>query len=84
MLQVRFKLDEEWQKEGIFQQMGCIFRTSKARLVRKIAVARNEEERNQLKPDNLSMNEWKKFVKSKTTPEFKVKSVSGSVDEIKQ
>ena len=74
MLQVRFKLDEEWQKACIFQQMGCIFRGSKARLVRKIADAKNKEERNQMKPDNLSMNEWKKFVKSKTTPEFKVKS----------
>ena len=75
MLQDRFKLDEEWQKACIFQQMGTIFRGSKARLVRKIANARNEEERIRLKPDNLSMNEWKKLVKSKTTPEFKLKSV---------
>lgn len=52
-IQARFKLDEEWKKVPIFQQMGCIFRASKSILVRKIVNAKNEEERLQLKPDNI-------------------------------
>ena len=66
-------MDEEWQKVPIFQQMGCIFRSSKSILVRKIVNAKNEDERLKLKPDNIkTMTEWKKFIKQKTTLDFKV------------
>ena len=73
MLQARFKLDEEWQKVPILRQMGCIWRCSKSKLVDKLLKAKNTEERLRLKPDNVkTMKEWKRFVESRTSNEFKV------------
>lgn len=73
LLQARFKLEEDWQKRAVFQQMGILWRSSKSKLVRKINKAETEEERLNLKPANIkSMIEWRKFVKAKTSMEFKV------------
>lgn len=53
--------------------MGCIWRASKSRLVSQIQKAKNEEERLDLQPKNItSRAEWRKFVKEKTSPTFKV------------
>lgn len=71
--QARFDLDQEWQKSVVFKSMGCIWRASKSRLVSRIQKAKNEEERLDLQPKNItSRAEWRKFVKEKTSPTFKV------------
>jgi len=73
LLQSRFKLEEDWQRKAVFQQMGVIWRSSKSKLVRKLNKMENEEERLKVKPTNIkSMNVWRKFVKAKTSVEFKV------------
>ena len=73
ILQARFKLDEEWQKAPIFQQMGCIWRASKSRFVRQILEAKNMEERIKLKPGNVeNMKDWRDFLRKKTDSKFKV------------
>ena len=73
LLQIRFKLEEEWQRKAIFQQMGVLWRSSKSKLVRNLQKAENDEERLKLKPTNIkSITDWRKFVKAKTSPEFKV------------
>lgn len=54
------------------KQMGCLWRASKSRLVNQIRKAQNHVERMKLRPDNLSMAEWRKFVKEKTSQEFQV------------
>src|SRR4051812_41378491 len=72
-LRARFDLDEEWQKQLVFKSMGSLWRASKSRLVHKILEEKNEEERLQLQPNSVhSRAEWRKFVKEKTSPEFKV------------
>lgn len=72
-LQARFKVGEQWQKTSIFQQMGVIWRASKSKLVRKLINAMTKEERLGLKPYNIkNMQEWRKFVKVKTSLEFMV------------
>ncbi|KAG5555858.1 hypothetical protein RHGRI_006494 [Rhododendron griersonianum] len=71
-LQVRFKLDKEWERDQVFKQMGGLWRASKSRLVSDVKNAANEEERLQLQPDNIkSVHDWKDFVKEKTSQEFK-------------
>lgn len=66
-------MDEEWQKAIVFKSMGCLWRASKSRLVHQIQNAKNEEERLKLQPKNIqSKAEWRKFVKEKTGPIFKV------------
>ena len=53
--------------------MRCIFRTSKCNFVKHLKNAKSKEEKLQLKPDCIkSMKEWKRFVKSKTSADFKV------------
>lgn len=54
------------------KQMGCIWRASKSRLVNQILNAENHIERLKLRPDNIQLAEWKKFVKEKTSKEFRV------------
>ncbi|KAJ0078191.1 hypothetical protein Patl1_36993 [Pistacia atlantica] len=74
-VQARYKLDQEWQKHYVLKEMGALWRTSKSRLVSNIKMAKNEEERMVLKPDNIkSISEWKKFVEEKLGPRFKGKS----------
>ncbi|KAJ0080106.1 hypothetical protein Patl1_23757 [Pistacia atlantica] len=71
----RYKLDQEWQKHYVLKEMGALWRTSKSRLVSNIKMAKNEDERMALKPDNIkSISEWKKFVEQKLGPRFKGKS----------
>lgn len=72
-LQARFDLEEEWQKAAVFKSMGCLWRASKSRLVSQIQEAKNKEERFHLQPKNIqSIVEWKRFIKAKTNPAFKV------------
>ncbi|KAJ0103053.1 hypothetical protein Patl1_05560 [Pistacia atlantica] len=60
--------------------MGALWRTSKFRLVSNIKMAKNEEERMTLKPDNIkSISEWKKFVEEKLGPKFKKKTTGKQV-----
>ena len=54
------------------KQMGCLWRASKSRLVNQIIKADNHAERMKLRPNNIPVAEWRKFVKEKTTKEFKV------------
>ncbi|KAJ0099510.1 hypothetical protein Patl1_20743 [Pistacia atlantica] len=73
--EARYKLDQEWQKHYVLKEMGALWRTSKSRLVSNIKMAKNEDERMALKPDNIkSISEWKKFVEEKLGPRFKGKS----------
>lgn len=54
------------------KQMGCLWRASKSRLVKQIRKAKNHADRMKLRPDNIPIPEWRKFVKQKTSMEFKV------------
>ena len=75
LFQGRLNLIEDWQKACVFKQMGCIWRASKSRLVSQIRSA-SRTIIPTLKPSNIqSMAEWNKWVKSKTTDEFKVVNV---------
>jgi hypothetical protein len=72
-IQVRFELDQEWQRELVFQKMNEAWRAAKSILVAKVNAASNEEERLKLHPANIkSLHEWKDFVKEKTSANFKV------------
>ncbi|XP_058184474.1 uncharacterized protein LOC131301962 isoform X1 [Rhododendron vialii] len=74
-VQVRFNLHEEWHREMVFRKMNEDWRASKSTLVRKVRNASNEEERLKLQPDNIkSLQDWKDFVKEKTSEQFKVRS----------
>jgi len=52
--------------------MGCLWRSYKSRLVRDVNNAANNAERMKLRPKNISIAEWRKFVKLKTSPEVQV------------
>ncbi|XP_058187994.1 uncharacterized protein LOC131304674 isoform X2 [Rhododendron vialii] len=72
---VRFNLHEEWHREMVFRRMNEDWRASKSTLVRKVRNASNEEERLKLQPDNIkSLQDWKDFVKEKTSEQFEVRS----------
>ncbi|RIA04185.1 hypothetical protein BRARA_K01611 [Brassica rapa] len=62
----------QYEKAAVMKQMGCIWRASKSRLVNQILNAENHIERLKLRPDNIQLAEWKKFVKEKTSKEFRV------------
>ncbi|XP_012840459.1 PREDICTED: uncharacterized protein LOC105960350 isoform X2 [Erythranthe guttata] len=67
----RFDVGGEWKKEVLFRSMGCQWRASKSRLVKKIREAKNEEERLQLQPKNIQNRaEWRKFVREKISSTF--------------
>ncbi|KAK9208368.1 hypothetical protein WN944_000722 [Citrus x changshan-huyou] len=69
------KLDGQWQRAYVFQEMAGLWRASKSRLVQRILQSKNEQERMKLRPDNISsINEWKSFVKEKTSENFKERS----------
>lgn len=57
---------------AVMKQMGCLWRASKSRLVNQIIKADNHAERMKLRPDNIPVAEWRKFVKEKTSKKFKV------------
>lgn len=74
-VQTRYRVNEDYQKDYIFKEMGHLWRSSKSRLVNKIREAPNEEERLKLRPKNIKSEvDWKTFVREKTSPEFKAKS----------
>ena len=66
-------MDEEWHQQLVLKSMGSLWRASKSRLVKAILEAKNDEERLQLRPTCIhSKAEWRRFIKEKTSPEFKV------------
>ncbi|CAA7042281.1 unnamed protein product [Microthlaspi erraticum] len=74
-IQGRFNLQEEWQKQAVFRQMGCLLQAYKSRLVRELLATKSHSQRLKLKPSNIqSMSKWMNWVKSRTSKEFKVKS----------
>ncbi|CAA7049847.1 unnamed protein product [Microthlaspi erraticum] len=79
-VKIRFELNGEYEKAAVMKQMGCLWRASKSRLVKQIIKAKNHTERMKLKPDNIPTPEWRKFVKQKTSPEFKKKESSDPSD----
>ncbi|CAA7054480.1 unnamed protein product [Microthlaspi erraticum] len=64
---IRFDLEGEYEKAAVMKQMECLRRASKSRLVKQIRKAQNHAERMKLRPDNVPMAEWRKFVKQKTS-----------------
>lgn len=66
-MQARFELTEEYQKIAVFKQMGCLWRASKSRLVSKIINANNNQVRMNLRPKNIPPEDWRRFVKLKTS-----------------
>ena len=46
--------------------------SSKSRLVTQISEAENNQQKMKLRPKNVTPVEWRKFVKLKTSQEFKV------------
>ncbi|XP_056858256.1 uncharacterized protein LOC130507576 [Raphanus sativus] len=75
-VQARFEVDEEYQRVAVLKQMGALWRSSKSRLVTQINEAENNQQRMNLRPKNVPPVEWRKFVKLKTSQEFKVLSDS--------
>ncbi|KAL0716071.1 hypothetical protein Bca4012_065393 [Brassica carinata] len=75
-VQARFDVDEEYQRVAVLKQMGALWRSSKSRLVTQINEAENNQQRMNLRPKNVPAVEWRKFVKLKTSQEFKVQSDS--------
>ena len=71
-MQARFEVDEDYQRVAVLKQMGSLWRSSKSRLVTQINEAENNQQRNLLSPKNVPPTEWRKFVKLKTSQEFKV------------
>lgn len=71
-MQARFEVDEEYQRIAVIKQMGCLWRASKSRLVTKIRKCKLNQERMELRPKNVSLNEWRKFIKTKIGSSFKV------------
>ncbi|CAA7051756.1 unnamed protein product [Microthlaspi erraticum] len=75
-VKIRFELDGAYEKAAVMKQMGCLWRASKSRLVKQINKAKNHANRMKLRPDNIPTPEWRKFVKQKTSVEFKKKESS--------
>ncbi|CAA7049416.1 unnamed protein product [Microthlaspi erraticum] len=75
-VQERFELDEDYQRKSVLKQLGCLWRSSKSRLVTQILEATNNQQRMNLRPKNVSPIDWRKFVKLKTSQEFKAVSDS--------
>ena len=68
-------MDEEFKKDALSKQMGCLWRASKSRLVTTIRRnAPTMKARMELQPKNVSPTEWRKFVREKTSSAFKVVS----------
>ncbi|KAK1581908.1 hypothetical protein Q3G72_010112 [Acer saccharum] len=71
----RYIVNEGWQKDYIFKEMGELWRASKSRIVSKLRKAPNEEERVKLRPGNIkTTSDWKEFLKLKNSAAFKSKS----------
>ncbi|CAA7043014.1 unnamed protein product [Microthlaspi erraticum] len=81
-VQARFELEGDYEKEFVLKQMGCLWRSSKSRVVGKIMKAKNNAERMQLRPKNVPIADWRKFIKAKTSAEFK--AISDTYKERRQ
>lgn len=75
-------MDEDFKKDALFKQMGCLWRASKSRLVSSLTKAPTIKTRMDLQPKNVTTTEWRKFVREKTSTAFKV--VSDSYRERRQ
>ena len=71
-MQARFEIDEDYHRDAVLKQMGALWRSSKSRLVTQINEADNNQQMMKLRPKNVPPVEWRKFVKLKTSQEFKV------------
>lgn len=71
-MKARFDIDEDYKKNAVLKQMGCLWRASKSRLVCQVREAETMKQRLNLRPNNVSTTEWRKFVKEKTSNAFKV------------
>ena len=67
-------MDEDFKKDALFKQMGCLWRASKSRLVTTIRNAPTMKASMELRPKNVTPTEWRKFVREKTSSAFKVVS----------
>ncbi|KAK0608206.1 hypothetical protein LWI29_027125 [Acer saccharum] len=73
-IQARYIVNEGWQKDYIFKEMGELWRALMSRIVSKLRKAPNEEERVKLRPGNIkTTSDWKKFLKLKNSAAFKEK-----------
>ncbi|XP_056862991.1 uncharacterized protein LOC130510571 [Raphanus sativus] len=75
-VQARFEIDDDYQRDALLKHMGALWRSSKSRLVTQINDSENNQQRMKLRPKNVPPVEWRKFVKLKTSQEFKVLSDS--------
>ncbi|XP_023635218.1 uncharacterized protein LOC111829659 [Capsella rubella] len=75
-IQARFDVDVDVHRNALLTQIGSLWRSSKSRTVKEILEADNTQQRMNLRPRNVSPIEWRRFVKQKTSPEFKVLSDS--------
>ncbi|XP_010470446.1 PREDICTED: uncharacterized protein LOC104750353 [Camelina sativa] len=74
-IKARFNLEEGWQRHSVFKQMGASWRAYKCRFVTKIKKCKSGIERLKLKPSNIqSLSSSNNWVKSRTSPAFKVKN----------
>lgn len=71
-MQSRFEVEEDYQKKALIEQMGNLWRSHKSRVVREVNEATTLKDRMDLRPKNVTEAAWRKFVKLKTSPEFKV------------
>ncbi|CAA7018755.1 unnamed protein product [Microthlaspi erraticum] len=83
-VQARFELDEAYQKTLVLKQMGCLWRSSKSRVVKEIMEATNNQQRMNQRPKNVTPVDWRKFVKIKTSQSFKELSDSYKEQRSKQ
>ncbi|XP_022562393.1 uncharacterized protein LOC111208002 [Brassica napus] len=64
-IQGRFNLTEEWQKDAVFKQMGCLWRASKSRLTSIVRSIKYKSQIQKMKPSNIqSSSAWNSWVQS--------------------
>ncbi|CAL9237585.1 unnamed protein product [Arabidopsis halleri] len=65
-IQGRFNLTEDWQKDCVFKQMGCVWRASKSKLTAKVRAVKSKAQLLKLKPSNIeSVSAWNAWVKNR-------------------
>ncbi|KAG7559181.1 NAC domain [Arabidopsis thaliana x Arabidopsis arenosa] len=71
-IQGRFNLTEDWQKDCVFKQMGCVWKASKSKLTAKVRAVKSKAQLLKLKPSNIeSVSAWNAWVKNRNTSAFK-------------
>lgn len=66
-------MTEDWQKDCVFKQMGCVWRASKSKLTAKVRAVKSKAQLLKLKPSNIeSVSAWNAWVKNRNTSAFKV------------